>query len=112
MCSVKEMGYQGVELAGLYGLEPGEVKRILDKVGLTPISAHVPLVDMIETLEQVISRSLVDWPTECTGLGCSSQSWLHTATCLLTKSGFGTRRNRAAALVQGKHRPYVITTLC
>ena len=54
----------------------------------------------------------VDWPTECTGLGCSSQSWLHTATCLLTKSGFGTRRNRAAALVQGKHRPYVITTLC
>lgn len=30
MCSVKEMGYQGVELAGLYGLEPGEVKRILD----------------------------------------------------------------------------------
>lgn len=51
-------------------------------------------------------------PTECTGLGCSSQSWLHTATCLLTKSGFGTRRNRAAALVQGKHRPYVITTLC
>ena len=54
MCSVKEMGYQGVELAGLYGLEPGEVKRILDKVGLTPISAHVPLVDMIETLEQVI----------------------------------------------------------
>ena len=33
MCSVKEMGYQGVELAGLYGLEPGEVKRILDKVG-------------------------------------------------------------------------------
>ena len=34
------------------------------------------------------------------------------AACLLTKSGFGTRRNRAAALVQGKHRPYVITTLC
>lgn len=54
MLHIKEMGYQGVELAGLYGLKPAEVRRILDKAGLIPISAHVPLADMMETLDQVI----------------------------------------------------------
>ncbi len=55
MRQVKDMGYQGVELAGLYGLAPQEVKRILDEVGLVPISAHVPLADMMADLDKVIS---------------------------------------------------------
>lgn len=44
---VKELGYDGVEFAGLYGNSPEKVKELCDKVGLTPISAHVPFVDMI-----------------------------------------------------------------
>ena len=55
MCQVKAMGYDGVELAGLYGIEPAEIKAILDKVGLIPISAHVPFVDMIEDIDKVIA---------------------------------------------------------
>jgi AP endonuclease, family 2 len=35
------MGYDGVEFAGFYGLEAGEMKRLLDKHGLTPFSSHV-----------------------------------------------------------------------
>ena len=40
---VKEMGYDGVEFAGLYDYSPEEVRALCDKYGLTPISAHVPL---------------------------------------------------------------------
>ena len=44
---VKEMGYDGVEFAGLYGKTAKEVKDTCNEVGLTPISAHVPFVDMM-----------------------------------------------------------------
>lgn len=48
MRRVKEMGYDGVELAGLYNLESAvAAKEILDKVGLKFASAHVP-VDALE----------------------------------------------------------------
>lgn len=54
MMKVKEMGYNGVELAGLYGLEPQYVKEVLERVGLAPLSAHVPLADMMADSQKVI----------------------------------------------------------
>ena len=44
--AVKEMGYSGVEFAGLYGHSADEVKKLCELNGLIPISAHVPLDDM------------------------------------------------------------------
>ena len=41
MQEVKKMGYDGVELAGLYGHTPEDIRDILKNIGLTPISAHV-----------------------------------------------------------------------
>jgi sugar phosphate isomerase/epimerase len=55
MQSVKDMGYDGVELAGLYGLDPAYIRDTLKKIGLTPISAHVPLVDMMADMDKVIA---------------------------------------------------------
>ncbi|MBE5904584.1 MAG: sugar phosphate isomerase/epimerase [Pseudobutyrivibrio sp.] len=55
MAKVKEMGYDGVELAGLYGLEPEFVKKTLDEVGLTPISAHVAFQEMMDDIDKVIA---------------------------------------------------------
>ena len=37
---VKEMGYDGVEFAGLYDHKPEEIKALVDELGLIPISAH------------------------------------------------------------------------
>lgn len=54
MRQIKEMGYDGVELAGLYGLSPEYVRNVLLKLGLTPISAHVPLAEMIENVQKVV----------------------------------------------------------
>ncbi len=46
MEDVKAMGYEGVELAGLYDMSVEEVKAILDEVGLELVSAHVPVAEL------------------------------------------------------------------
>lgn len=48
---IKELGYDGVEFAGLYDKSPEEVKELCNKIGLIPISAHVPFIDMINNPE-------------------------------------------------------------
>ena len=51
---VKEFGYSGVEFAGLYGHDPLEVKRMCEEIGLVPLSAHVPFVDLMSKMEETI----------------------------------------------------------
>lgn len=53
MQQIRDYGYNGVELAGTYGLEPEFIRNALCEIGLVPISAHVPLVDMIKDAEKV-----------------------------------------------------------
>ena len=45
---IKSMGYDGVEFAGLYGNSPEDVRAMCEEIGLVPISAHVPFVDMLK----------------------------------------------------------------
>lgn len=56
MRKIKDMGYDGVELAGLYGNTPEEIKKILNDVGLNPVSAHVPYQDLIADMEGVVGQ--------------------------------------------------------
>ncbi len=51
---VKDMGYDGVEFAGLNGLTAAEIKAACAELGLTPISAHVPYYDMVADPEGVL----------------------------------------------------------
>jgi sugar phosphate isomerase/epimerase len=44
---VKAMGYEGVEFAGLFGHKPESIQKLLKEIGLDPISAHVPFVDLM-----------------------------------------------------------------
>ncbi len=46
MKQLKEMGYDGVELAGLYGRTAVECKKILDEIGLELVCAHVPIEEL------------------------------------------------------------------
>ena len=48
---VAEMGYEGVEFAGLFGQNPEEIKAFCEEIGIVPISAHVPYYDMLENPE-------------------------------------------------------------
>ena len=51
---IKKMGYDGVEFAGLYGYSVAEVKKMCSDIGLVPLSAHVPYLDMIADPEGVL----------------------------------------------------------
>ena len=52
---VSEMGYEGVEFAGLFGKTGAEVRELCRKYSLTPVSAHVPLSEMLADPDKVFS---------------------------------------------------------
>jgi len=51
---VAEMGYEGVEFAGLFGRDAAEIKALLAKYNLTAVSAHVPLAEMLSDMDGVL----------------------------------------------------------
>ena len=56
MKKIKEIGYDGVELAGLYGLTPKEVKAAIEDAGLVALSAHVPFQELVADMEGTIAQ--------------------------------------------------------
>ena len=54
LCAVKDMGYAGVEFAGLYGNDPEKVKAFCEEIGLTPLSAHVSIQDFMADVDGVV----------------------------------------------------------
>jgi sugar phosphate isomerase/epimerase len=53
--TVKALGYDGVEFAGLYGRSPEEMKKAVTELGLVPVSAHISLFELINNGEQLIN---------------------------------------------------------
>ncbi len=56
MAKVKEMGYDGVELAGLHGKTFAEVDSIMKELGLIVESAHVPYQELIADPKTTIAN--------------------------------------------------------
>ena len=54
---IAEIGYENVELAGLYGRSPEEFHRILSRCGLKASSAHEALEGMEKDLNAVVDRA-------------------------------------------------------
>ncbi len=73
---VKEMGYAGVEFAGLYNNDPAALRKELDRLSLKAISAHVSIDQLTGDIDKVIR----DYKT----LGCEyiAIPWLDAKTML------------------------------
>ena len=53
--AVKALGYDGVEFAGGFkDYSAEDVKKMCEDVGLIPISAHVPYLDMVAAPDKVL----------------------------------------------------------
>ena len=52
---VSEIGYDGVEFAGTFGYSAADLKAICEKYGVTPISAHVPIKELENDLENTVA---------------------------------------------------------
>lgn len=59
---IKAMGYDGVEFAGLFGYSPEYIKGLCEGIGLNPISAHVPIDEMLSEPD----KTFADYAT----IGC------------------------------------------
>jgi sugar phosphate isomerase/epimerase len=53
---IKALGYDGVEFAGLYGNSPADIKAMCEEIGLVPLSAHVPFIDMLKDPVGVLTQ--------------------------------------------------------
>ncbi len=56
MKKIKEIGYDGVELAGLYGKTPAEIKAAIEDAGLEAVSAHVPFQELVADMEGTVKQ--------------------------------------------------------
>lgn len=56
MKKIAEMGYDGVEFAGLYGLDSAKIKKVLADAGLKPVSAHVPYAELVADMKGTIAQ--------------------------------------------------------
>lgn len=52
---VKEMGYDGIELAGLHGKTVEEVGAILKEIGLTVETSHVPYQELVADMANTVA---------------------------------------------------------
>lgn len=55
--AVRDAGYRHVELAGLHGRSAGEMREILDQVGLGVVAAHVPIARLETDLAGVAEEA-------------------------------------------------------
>lgn len=68
--TIARLGYDGVEFAGLAGNSAIATRRVLDRVGLTAVGAHLSLEDLEERADETIA--------DLRGLGCQTAivAWL------------------------------------
>ncbi|GAA3401895.1 sugar phosphate isomerase/epimerase [Paenibacillus hodogayensis] len=81
---VAEAGFAGVEFAGYGGLEAGELKKLLDELGLKAIGSHVGIKRLEEALDEEIAfnKTIGSSYIVCPGLGKeyrdSEEAWRRT----------------------------------
>ena len=56
LAQIKEMGYDGVEFAGLYDYTPDQIHDMCEELGLVPISAHVPYLDLMADAKGTLEK--------------------------------------------------------
>jgi sugar phosphate isomerase/epimerase len=62
LAAVAQMGHTTVEVAGLYGRTPGQLRALLDRAGLATCSVHV-------ALDELVGRE-AEWARVAAALGC------------------------------------------
>jgi len=102
LAGVAKIGYQGVEFAGFYGCDPGELCRYLESLGLVAIGTHTRLADIDQDIERVIADHHTLGAAYCTIPYYKSESveqWREFAEAL---NRFG-RRFKDAGLTLSYH---------
>ena len=57
LAKVRQMGFREVELAGTYGMEPAEFRKLVEKNGLKPISTGASYEDLSNNVPKVLAEA-------------------------------------------------------
>jgi sugar phosphate isomerase/epimerase len=59
LAKVAAVGYQEVEFAGYFGCTPEQVRSLVDRHRLVPVSAHIPLAQIRTNWEEVLEAACI-----------------------------------------------------
>lgn len=84
--AVAGMGYEGVEFAGYYGRTAGELRDMLDSLGLEVAGTHIPVDALVggrlkDTVEfnRILGNRFLVVPSLPEGMRSSREDWVRTA---------------------------------
>lgn len=66
---IADMGYVGVEFAGFHGIEPADLRKLVDKLGLKVSSSHMSMPSAENAAELVETAKILGFKTIISGLG-------------------------------------------
>jgi sugar phosphate isomerase/epimerase len=69
LARIAEMGYVGVEFAGLHGKKPAEVRKMMDSVGLVASSTHGPFPTKENAKEIIETAKTLGYTRHISGFG-------------------------------------------
>jgi len=103
---VADMGYAGVETAGLYGHTPAEVKKVCDDLGLLVCSAHagIPTAETINEMED--TAKTLGYKYIIGGFGPDDFKTLDTIKAAAEKFQAGAELCNEHGLRQGYHNHF------
>jgi len=91
---VADMGYIGVEFAGIHDMAPAEVKKIIDDLGLQVCSAHMPMPTKENAQELIDDCKTLGVPRLVTGPGGPIDTMGNIMACV-------EKQNEAVAALEG-----------
>jgi sugar phosphate isomerase/epimerase len=100
---VADIGYVGVEFAGLNGMQPKEVKKIVDDLGLQVSSAHMGLPTR-DTVSQIVDEcKTLGIPRCITGFGPDDMKTVDGCKALAAKLQTGADLLKGTGIAMGMH---------
>lgn len=91
---IADIGFRGVEFAGLHGMEPTAVRKILDDLGLQVSSAHMPMPNKDNAQQVIDDCKTLGVPRLVTGPGGPIDTLANVHACTV-------KQNAAVALLDG-----------
>jgi len=100
---VADMGYVGVEPAGLHGMSPAEVKKVLDDLGLVASSTHGPFPNKDNVNEIVDTAKTLGYTRHISGMGPDNFKDLETTLASAKKFQEAAELLKGTGITFGAH---------
>ena len=74
LIKVKDIGYRSVQVSGMGRIEPGELKRLTESLGISICATHTPYDRIINDIDNVINEHKL-WNCDYVGLGAMPEEF-------------------------------------